>query len=205
MYLFFSTEIEFMPQVMESKFKVTTCGTNTGIQGTYGYKQMNHLQCLLEIDNSNKLWPKTPVCDFLLKNEEKTRKWTGLDEYDRTLIWDHLGDEKFHLQMLNLPYTSGDMRSLSVPCQFLLTLSILRKGFDYGEFSDIYGVSTTTVTKVFKTWVYFMYAVFSHPEWKKTLAVKTKDLPPPPKCFDNQWLRKTRFVIDTTSFEVISY
>ena len=36
------------------------------------------------------------------------------------------------------------------------------------------------------------------------MAVKTKDLPPPPKCFDNKWLRKTRFVIDTTSFEVIS-
>ena len=183
---------------VESKFKVTHCGHQTDI----GYKQMNHFQCLLEEEKKLKVWPRTPVCNFLLANEEKARKWTGLDEYDRTLIWNHLGDAKYKLKMLNLPFTSGDMRSLSVPCQYLLTLSILRKGFDYGEYSDIYGVSTTTVTKVFKTWIYFMYSVFSHPEWKRTLHVRTKDLPPPPKVFDNQWLRKIRFVIDTTSFEV---
>ena len=91
---------------------------------------------------------------------------------------------------------------MSVPCQFSLTLSVLRKGFDYGEFADIYGVSRTAVTVVFKTWIYFMYQKFSHPEWKKTLNVRTKDLPEPPKAFQNQWLRKVRFVLDTTSFKV---
>ena len=192
-----------MPQATESNFKVTIRGTNTGEEGTYGYKQMNHMQCLLDIENSNKLWPKTPVCDFLLKNEEKAQKWTGLDAYDRDLIYEHLGEAKFQLKILHMDYTSGDMRALSVPCQFLLTLAILRKGFDYGEFAHILDVGRATVTKVFKTWIYFMYSVFGHPEWRKTLAVKTKDLPPPPKCFDNKWLRKTRFVIDTTSFEVI--
>ena len=47
-----------------------------------------------------------------------------------------------------------------------------------------------------------MYQKFSHPEWKKTLNVRTKDLPEPPKAFQNQWLRKVRFVLDTTSFKV---
>ena len=131
---------------------------------------------------------KTPVCDFLLKNEEKAQKWTGLDAYDRDLIYEHLGEAKFQLKILHMDYTSGDMRALSVPCQFLLTLAILRKGFDYGEFAHILDVGKSTVTKVFKTWIYFMYSVFGHPEWRKTLAVKTVDLPPPPKCFDNKWL-----------------
>ena len=114
----------------------------------------------------------------------------------------NLGEARNELKLLNLDYKSGDMRCMSVPCQFLLTLSVLRKGFDYGEFADIYGVSRTAVTVVFKTWIYFMYQKFSHPEWKKTLNVRTQDLPEPPKAFQNQWLRKVRFVLDTTSFKV---
>ena len=71
-----------MSDSTESKFKVTSRGTNTGIEGTYGYKQMNHMQCLLDIENSNKLWPKTPVCDFLLKNESWClRKLDTLDQH----------------------------------------------------------------------------------------------------------------------------
>ena len=63
----------------------------------------------------------------------------------------NLGEARNELKLLNLDYKSGDMRCMSVPCQFLLTLSVLRKGFDYGEFADIYGVSRTAVTVVFKT------------------------------------------------------
>ena len=180
-----------------SGLTITHCQSQTD----YNYKDMNHFESLAE--KEEKIWPKKPVCNFLLKDKEKARRWTGLDEADRENIWDHLGEAKFKLKLLNLDYTSGDMRVLSVPCQFLLTLCILRKGFGYQEFADIFGVSTTIVTNVFKTWLYFLYQKFSHPEWKKTLHVKTKDLPEPPKVFRNEYLKKVRFVMDTTSIEVI--
>ena len=94
------------------------------------------------------------------------------------------------------------MTSISVPCQFLLTLIVPRKGFKYTEFADIFKLSRDTISSVFKTWLYFFYIKFGAPEWRKTLFIRTKDLPKPPKVFDNGYLRKVRIVIDTTSLQV---
>ena len=52
---------------------------------------MNHFESLLEEEKLIKAWPRQPVCNFLLENKEKARKWTGLDKEDRMIIWEHLG------------------------------------------------------------------------------------------------------------------
>ena len=93
--------------------------------------------------DEKKSWPKHPVTDWVLSNgaktlraTEKAYRVTGLDEYDRTSIWNLLGTAKFKLSMLGRNYTSGTMRSVSIDCQFLLTLAILRRNYDYIEVSN---------------------------------------------------------------------
>ena len=90
--------------------------------------------------DESKSWPKHPVTDWVLSNgaktlraTEKAYRVTGLDEYDRTSIWNLLGTAKFKLSMLGRNYTSGSMRSVSIDCQFLLTLAILRRNYEYIE------------------------------------------------------------------------
>ena len=90
--------------------------------------------------DEKKSWPKHPVTDWVLSNgaktlraTEKAYRVTGLDEYDRTSIWNLLGTAKFKLSMLGRNYTSGSMRSVSIDCQFLLTLAILRRNYEYIE------------------------------------------------------------------------
>ena len=97
------------------------------------------------------------------------------------------------------------MKSLSVPCQFLMTLSVLPKGFHYNEFADIYCIPSggDVVSNVFKTWLYFMYNKFGDYEWRKTLFVRTKDLPFPPKVFQNDYLKKIWIVIGKRNLKFI--
>ena len=57
----------------------------------------------------------------------------------------------------------------------------------YTVFSDIYGVPADTVSNVFKTWLILMFKKFGDSEWRKTMLIRTPDLPPPPKVFDNEY------------------
>ena len=63
---------ELVPEM--SGLTITHCQTQTN----YNYKDMNHFVSLAE--KEEKTWPKKPVCNFLLKDEEKARRWTGLDK-----------------------------------------------------------------------------------------------------------------------------
>lgn len=107
--------------------------------------------------------PQTPVSRFIEANQSKSKMWTGLDAYDRETLWDFLGDDKYHLNMADQEdkHLSGEMRCLSVKCQFLLTLIILRRNYDYGECGGLFGgISDRIVSSVFKTWIIFMYRKF---------------------------------------------
>ena len=100
---------------------------------------------------------------------------------------------------------SGDMRSLSIECQYLLTLTILRRNYDYLEAGYIFKISDDTVSMVFKTWIRFLYKKFGSKEWRDRLFVKFDDLPKPlPDCFleGGDILNKVRCVIDTTSIKI---
>ena len=70
---------------------------------------MNCFQTILEADKTKKSFPKTPVSNFILSSEEKAHRWTGLDKYDRETVWQHSGEVKNHLKIINSepPTTSG--------------------------------------------------------------------------------------------------
>ena len=118
-----------------------------------------------------------------------------------------LGEAKDKLSMLNKKSKSGTMRSVSVTCQFLLTLTILRRNYGYTEAGLIFKINNPDIVQcVFKTWLLFMFNELGSKEWRKKLFVKLEDLPRPfPEPFDNDILNKVRIVIDTTLIEVKQY
>ena len=107
--------------------------------------------------------------------------------------------------MLNKKSKSGTMRSVSVECQFLLCLTILRRNYGYQEAAYIFKINNPDIVQcVFKTWLIYMFKVLSDPIIKRKMFVKLEDLPRPlPQPFDNPILNKVRAVIDATLIEVI--
>ena len=88
-------------------------------------------------------------------------------QYYDDYLWLFLDDDKWNLTMVGAG-TSGNM-AISVECQFLLTLAILRRDFDYLEAAQIFGLEAKTsisnqayriVSKIFKTWLIFIYRKF---------------------------------------------
>ena len=107
--------------------------------------------------------PNTIVSRFIQANQSKSKMYTGLDEYDRETLWQYLGTDKYHLTMADQEgVLSGHMRKLSVKCQFLLTLMILRRDYDYTEIAGWFDVSDRIVSSVFKTWIIFMSRKFRY-------------------------------------------
>ena len=73
-----------------------------------------------------------------------------MDAYDRNTVWEFLGEAREHLHMLGRDYMRGDMRCLSIDCQFLLTLTILRR--NYGTvFAKQYLFLSTTGNQIQNT------------------------------------------------------
>ena len=145
------------------------------------------------------------AANTILQKAAKAKFFTGLDEYDRNSVWELLPACKENLSMLNKNSKSGTMRSVSVSCQFLLTLTILRRNYGYQEAGYLFKINNADIVQcVFKTWLIFMFKEFSDPVIRKRLFVLYEDLPkPPPKPFDNPVLEKTRGVLDATLLEVI--
>ena len=75
------------------------------------------------------MWPFSLEVFFQTDQFYNVRSIIGIDAYDRTTVWNYLGEAREHLHMLGRDYMSGDMRVLSIECQFLLTLTILRRNY----------------------------------------------------------------------------
>ena len=92
------------------------------------------------------------------------------------------------------------IHGLSVECQFLLCLMILRRDKSFEECAILFGLSDTLISQVFKTWLGFLHVKLKDvQDYVDSLTLE--DLPKPPKAFRNKLLRKVRFVLDTTSFK----
>ena len=149
--------------------------TSRHIQTDIGNKEMKEFPTFVAKVARKKKWPKRPVSRYVLSNAAKAKCLTGLDEYDRITIWEHLGEARDSLQIIGKDYKSGDMRCMSTSCQFLLTLLILRRNYDYKEAGYMFGISADTISCVFKTWLIFMFKKFGHDEWRKRLFVRRQD------------------------------
>ena len=142
---------------------------------------------------------KTPVCDFLLVKEAKAKFYTGLGEKKRRVWWEFMSDCKSDLEIIGHPEKkkTGELLSLSVECQFLMTLVILRRNQTYTEISLLFDIGNSNlVSQVFKTWLQFFF--FELKEFEKEWFIKTKDLPKPlPRCFRNPIMKNCRVIIGT--------
>ena len=120
------------------------------------------------------------------RDSSRARFFTGLDDYDRQTLRLFLGEEMSQLRMIDQDMMSGNM-SISIECQFLLTLTILRRNYDYGEAAHIFGLATeenaksdqaySIASRIFRTWLFFMYRKFSDREFRNRMFVEQKDLP----------------------------
>lgn len=51
----------------------------------------------------------------------------------------------------------GPKRKLSIKEEFVLTLTRIRRGFDVEVLGDIFGVHSSVVSRIFTTWINFLY------------------------------------------------
>ena len=141
-----------------------------------------------------------------MKDEITAQKFTGLNFYARKALWDFLGPAKYELIMWNRDgdTKSGTMKSMSVEDQFLLTLLILRRDWDYSQVAMVFDLTEDYVSSTFKTWLQFMYLMFKENE--AFFFTETKDIDKSllPKCFQNNEFRKVRCVIDCTEIFIQS-
>ena len=155
--------------------------------------------------------PRTTISEMILKSEEQSHFFTGLDKWSRQALWDFLGEAKYSLSIYH--YTSksgkqrksGDLRALSVQCQFLMTLMILRRNYYFEEVSRLYNVNKYLVSKVFTTWICFIKCKYKDLDKHglDQLFTKKCDIPKPlPTAFRKKNLSNTRVVIDCTELKI---
>ena len=145
------------------------------------------------------------------RDSARARYFTGLDDYDRQTLRLFLGKDMPNLKMIDQDRLSGSM-PISIECQFLLTLTILRRNYDYGEAAHIFGLATeenaksdqaySIASRIFRTWLFFMYRKFHDREFRQRMFVEKKDLPKLPLDFQNEMLENVRAVIDVTSITI---
>ena len=138
---------------------------------------------------------RTPVCDFIYRDEAGAKFYTGLSQKQRQILWEFLGPAKHNLQVWGrrAGFINSEIRSLSVECQFLLCLIILRRDKAFEECHHLFGISDTVASQVFKTWLSFLKVKLKAVE-TYVHSLTLKDLPKPPKAFRNKLLRKVRYV-----------
>lgn len=116
---------------------------------------------------------------------------TNFSKTERQCLWDLLGDVKSNLQVWGRPegFKNSQIRDLSVECQFLMFLMILRRNKTYRECGFLFQVDPTIISNVFKTWLAFVRSKFK--DFEPYCRVKRKDLKLP-RAFKNKLLRDVR-------------
>ena len=103
-----------------------------------------------------------------------------MDQEDREDLWTFLGDAKSQLTVIGRNgVKSGELTCLSLKCQFLMTLMILRRNYEFADMCHRFDLSHNSVVSVFKTWLMFLHFKFNEVEVAGDL---TK---PPPSAFRN--------------------
>ena len=138
-----------------------------------------------------KIPPKpSPICDWIEKNEKSAKFYTGLYKYQRTSLWNFLGKAKSELDIIGIGKKSGELKKLSIRCQFLMTLLILRRDRCFQDVALQFDIEHETISNVFKTWLQFMFWKFR--DIQDQQFTKRKDLPRLPAVFKNKLLKDTR-------------
>ncbi|XP_078317755.1 uncharacterized protein LOC111138234 [Crassostrea virginica] len=147
------------------------------------------------------------LMEDVLKNDKSCKFYTGLYLAVYTIIFNVLSLKASSMVYWNSSETNerqdskiprrGPKRLLSLKEEFTLTLLRLRRGFDTKSLGDMFGVSESSVCRIFTTWVCLMIIDLSFLiKWPTREQIR-ENLP---KCF--KYFKKTRCVIDCTEFFV---
>ena len=148
-----------------------------------------------------KLKAKRAIRDYILQSEKAAKFYTGLSKCHQETVWNFLGAAKSQLKIMDTKIISGRMKSMCIESQFLLTFMILRRNRNYTDVAIQFNVSAQLVSRVFKTWLNFLYFKFG--DMRTHMFTKKKDIQKPlPKAFQNNTLKDTRVVIDATEISV---
>ena len=83
--------------------------------------------------NPERKYCASPVCDYVYREESAAKFYTGHSKEERKIMWDLLGDVKYKLQVWGKPqgFLNTQIRDLSIECQFIVTLLILKQNVSY--------------------------------------------------------------------------
>lgn len=125
----------------------------------------------------------TPICNMILKSDKCSKFYTGLTKNQRVCLWNFLGESKDKLTMIGMKKgtLSGKIGFMSVECQFLMTLLILRRDRLFQDISFQFDLNRNAVASIFKTWVQFIFWKFK--DIQTLMFTKRKDLPRLPAVF----------------------
>ena len=143
----------------------------------------------------------TPVCDYLYREESAAEFYTGHSKQQREIMWNLIGPNKYKLQVWGRKagFMNTQIRDLSVECQFLVTLMILKQNKSYKECGLMFGVCPDIISAVFKTWLALLKLSFK--QFEDYVLTKMNKFKKKPKAFRNKLLRNTDFVLDCTEFQ----
>ena len=140
---------------------------------------------------------RSAIRNFILSSEKRGKFYTGLTKTHHEALWNFLGSARSQLSVLNSKKTSGKLAAMCIESQFLMTLFILRRDRAYMDVALQFNISHVTVSRIFKTWLMFMYHKFK--DFEARMFTKKEDLMKPlPAAFKNPLLKDTRVVIDCT-------
>ena len=88
----------------------------------------------------------------------------------------------------------GRARSLRPQDEFLMVMCRLRQGFHEDHLAHLFNVSTSTVSRIFITWINFMYFKFGHINIWPSREVVDRTMP---EAFKSKY-KSTRVIIDCT-------
>ena len=135
-------------------------------------------------------------------DEEQFHFYTGSTFVDFQILIDFLGPAMNNLSRWGSDTASSsktEKRTFTPKQELTLTLIKLRQDLLFSDMAYRYGVHRTTVSRIFTTWIQFMYLKFFEireamfPErrvWKDSL----------PLPFRNEFLRNVRICLDCTEF-----
>ena len=151
--------------------------------------------------NPERKYCASPVCDYVYREESAAKFYTGHSQQERKIMWDLLGDAKYKLQVWGRPqgFLNTQIRDLSIECQFIVTLLILKQNVSYTECGHRFGVCPTIISGIFKTWLALFRAKFK--DFEDFVITKENKFKKKPKAFRNKLLRDTDMVLDCTEFQ----
>ena len=181
-------------------YTITLINQNKALQ-----TQKEHMENKLK-DTEDILRQKSFGIDVVKTKDEWCKHYTGFPNYNRLKICfdfldvGSLGENVLLKGSSNSPNGSNRPRSLSPEDQFLMTLVKIRRGFSNIHCSWLFGCSENTVSRIFCSWINYMYLRFSSiPIWPSREEVDSAM----PESF-KQSFPKTRAILDCTEIRVES-